>query len=242
MSYQFMGFRRPDGRVGARNLVGVIPSVTCANDVAQAIVTEVQGTVGYFHHQGCCQLPPDLDRITETLTSLGQSPNLGAVLIVSLGCEGTDFEQMYKTIEASGKPVRIIGIQELGGVSNAIQKGIDLARQLVIEISGQQRQPASHQAEKEDQHQGGQQLPVPAQGLLQPLHQGIEQSGGGQGKEEGGEEGQQRPSKSYHEPYRQRRQPQPQAQAQPELPPLPPCELFVGHVHRPFFNSIPQNR
>ena len=124
MSYQFMGFRRPDGRVGARNLVGVIPSVTCANDVAQAIVTEVQGTVGYFHHQGCCQLPPDLDRVTETLTSLGQSPNLGAVLIVSLGCEGTDFEKMYKTIEATGKPVRIIGIQELGGVSNAIQKGI----------------------------------------------------------------------------------------------------------------------
>ena len=145
MSYQFMGFRRPDGRVGARNLVGVIPSVTCANDVAQAIVTEVQGTVGYFHHQGCCQLPPDLDRVTATLTSLGQSPNLGAVLIVSLGCEGTDFEQMYKTIEASGKPVRIIGIQELGGVSNAIQKGIDLARELVMEISGQQRQPAARQ-------------------------------------------------------------------------------------------------
>ncbi len=142
MGYEFMGFQRPDGRVGARNLVGVIPSVTCANDVAQAIVTEVQGTVGYFHHQGCCQLPPDLDRVTATLTSLGQSPNLGAVLIVSLGCEGTDFEQMYKTIEASGKPVRIIGIQELGGVSNAIQKGIDLARELVMEISGQQRQPA----------------------------------------------------------------------------------------------------
>ena len=142
MGYEFMGYHRPDGRVGARNLVGVIPSVTCANDVAQAIVTEVQGTVGYFHHQGCCQLPPDLDRVTATLTSLGQSPNLGAVLIVSLGCEGTDFEQMYKTIEASGKPVRIIGIQELGGVSNAIQKGIDLARELVMEISGQQRQPA----------------------------------------------------------------------------------------------------
>ena len=142
MGYEFMGFHRPDGRVGARNLVGVIPSVTCANDVAQAIVTEVQGTVGYFHHQGCCQLPPDLDRVTATLTSLGQSPNLGAVLIVSLGCEGTDFEQMYKTIEATGKPVRMIGIQELGGVSNAIQKGIDIARELVIQISGLQRQPA----------------------------------------------------------------------------------------------------
>lgn len=142
MGFEFMGYHRPDGRVGARNLVGVIPSVTCAGDVAQAIVTEVQGTVGYFHHQGCCQLPPDLDRVTETLISLGQSPNLGAVLIVSLGCEGTDFERMYKAIEATGKPVRIIGIQELGGVSNAIQKGIDLARELVIEISGQKREPA----------------------------------------------------------------------------------------------------
>lgn len=141
MGYEFMGYHRPDGRVGARNLVGVIPSVTCAGDVAQAIVTEVQGTVGYFHHQGCCQLPPDLDRVTETLISLAQSPNLGAVLIVSLGCEGTDFERMYKAVEATGKPVRMIGIQELGGVSNAIQKGIDLARELVIQVSGQQREP-----------------------------------------------------------------------------------------------------
>lgn len=43
------------------------------------------GAVGYFHHQGCCQLPPDLDRVTETLISLGKSPNVAAVLVVSLG-------------------------------------------------------------------------------------------------------------------------------------------------------------
>ena len=53
MSYTFMGYRRPDGKYGARNLVAVIPSVICATDVAQAIVRQVQGTVGYFHHQGC---------------------------------------------------------------------------------------------------------------------------------------------------------------------------------------------
>ena len=41
----FMGYRRPDGRYGARNLVGIIPSVTCANDVAQAISRQVAGTV-----------------------------------------------------------------------------------------------------------------------------------------------------------------------------------------------------
>lgn len=139
---KWYGYRRPDGSVGSRNYVAIIPSVTCANDVANAIAREVQGTVVYLHHQGCCQLPPDLDRVTETLISLGKSPNVGAVLIVSLGCEGTDHERMYKELKATGKPVEIIHIQELGGVSKAIQAGTDLARKLVIEISGLQRTEA----------------------------------------------------------------------------------------------------
>lgn len=138
---EFMGYVRPDGKVGARNLVAVIPAVTCANDVSIAICNQVQGAVPYLHHQGCCQLPPDLDRVTETLTSIGLSPNIGAVLIVSLGCEGTDHEKMYNDIKASGKPVEIIHIQALGGVSKAIQVGTDIVRKLIIEISDIQRQP-----------------------------------------------------------------------------------------------------
>ena len=140
MSDHFMGYVRADGQVGCRNHVAVIPSVTCAGDVASAIVRQVTGTVGFFHHQGCCQLPPDLDRVTETLISLGCSPNVGAVLIVSLGCEGTDTERLYEMIRATGKPVEIIRIQELGGVSAAIKAGIDAAQELVMEISGMQRQ------------------------------------------------------------------------------------------------------
>ncbi len=136
---EFSGYRRPDGRAGSRNLVGVIPTVVCANDVAQAVVRQVQGCTGFFHHQGCCQLPPDLDRVTETLISLGKSPNLGAVLLVSLGCEGTDTDRLLQEIRASGKPVEVIRIQELGGTSKAIAAGMDAAQRLVLEISGQQR-------------------------------------------------------------------------------------------------------
>ena len=136
------GYRRPDGSVGSRTYVGIIPAVTCANDVANAICREVQGTVTFLHHQGCCQLPPDLDRVTETLISLGKSPNLGAVLIVSLGCEGTDHARMYEELKATGKPVEIIHIQELGGVSKAVREGTDIARRLVMQISGQLREPA----------------------------------------------------------------------------------------------------
>lgn len=139
---EFMGYIRPDGKVGARNFVAVIPSVTCANDVALAICRQVQGTVTYLHHQGCCQLPPDLERVTDTLISIGCSPNTASVLIVSLGCEGTDHERMVKEISATGKRVEIIHIQELGGVSKAIMAGTNIARRLVIEASGMQRSPA----------------------------------------------------------------------------------------------------
>ena len=138
--YTFQGYRRADGKVGARNLVAVIPSVICANDVGQAICRQVQGTIGYFHHQGCCQLPIDLKRVTDVLSNLGQSPNVGAALIVSLGCEGTDHERMAEEIRACGKPVDIIRIQELGGTSRAIQAGIDAAQRMVMEISSCQRE------------------------------------------------------------------------------------------------------
>ena len=140
--YKWYGYRRANGKVGARNLVAVMPSVICANDVAQAICRQVQGTVGFFHHQGCCQLPVDLKRVTDVLSHLGQAPNVGAVLIVSLGCEGTDHARIYEEIKAAGKPVEIIHIQELGGTSRAIQAGIDAAQRLVQEISGLQRTEA----------------------------------------------------------------------------------------------------
>ena len=142
MQTVFQGYRRPDGRYGARNLVAVIPSVICANDVAQAVCRRVQGTAGFFHHQGCCQLPLDLRRVTETLINLGKSPNVAASLIVSLGCEGTDHERMLEELRATGKPVEIIRIQELGGTSRAIQAGIDAVQKLVLQVSGLQREPA----------------------------------------------------------------------------------------------------
>ncbi|MDR2456121.1 MAG: UxaA family hydrolase, partial [Deltaproteobacteria bacterium] len=119
----------------------VIPSVICANDVAHAICDQVQGTAGFFHHQGCCQLPPDLERVTDTLCSLGLSPNVGAVLVISLGCEGTDHARLVETIAKTGKPVEIIYIQELGGTTKAIQAGTDVAQKLAMAISGLPRTP-----------------------------------------------------------------------------------------------------
>jgi len=136
---KFHGYIRPDGSVGVRNYVAVIPSVVCANEVAEDICHQTVGTQAVLHHQGCCQTPPDLERITEALIGLGKNPNAGAVLIVSLGCEGVDTDRMEAEIRATGKPVERVNIQEIGGMSKAIQRGVDLAQKLYIEISGMQR-------------------------------------------------------------------------------------------------------
>ncbi len=135
----YMGYVRKDGSVGSRNHVAIIPSVVCANEVAESIVQNTIQTQGIIHHQGCCQTPPDLERITDCLIKVGENPNVGASLIVSLGCEGVDTDRLEQALIATGKPVERINIQELGGTSAAIQAGIDKAQELVLKISGYQR-------------------------------------------------------------------------------------------------------
>jgi len=139
----FYGYVRKDGQVGSRNYVAVIPSVVCVNEVVENIVSITRNCRGILHHQGCCQLPPDLKQVTDSLIKLGQNPNVGAVLVVSLGCEGVDTDRLCHEIALSGKPVEHITVQDIGGSSKAIQKGIDLVQKLSIQISGIQRQKVS---------------------------------------------------------------------------------------------------
>ena len=136
---KFVGYRRPDGRVGTRNYVGVLSTVVCANEVARGIAGQVKGAVAFNHQQGCCQTSPDLMRVTQTLCGLGQNPNLAAVILVSLGCEGTDVAQVAKSVADCGKPVHVIAIQEEGGAAKSTAKGILVAQQMAVAASRIQR-------------------------------------------------------------------------------------------------------
>jgi altronate dehydratase large subunit len=136
----FQGYLRDNGEIGSRNYVAVIPTVFCVNEVVSAIVRQTEMTRGILHHQGCCQLQPDLTQVTEALIALGSNPNVGAVLIVSLGCEGVDINRVVAEIAKTGKPVEHVVLQELGGSSRCIQKGVDCVQKLIQSISLQQRQ------------------------------------------------------------------------------------------------------
>ena len=132
---EFKGYRRADGRVGTRNYVGVLSTVVCANEVAERIAREVHGARAFLHHQGCCQMPMDVKRVSQTLIGLGQNPNLSAVLLVSLGCESVMVEDVAQGIAASGKRVERVAIQEEGGAARSVAAGERLVQDMVMEAS-----------------------------------------------------------------------------------------------------------
>jgi altronate dehydratase large subunit len=139
----FAGYRRPDGRVGTRNYVGVLSTVTCANQAAVQIAGSIDGAAVFTHQQGCGVTRADLEMTQRTLINLGRNPNLGAVLVVSLGCEGQNAEAIAHEIASSGKPVELVGIQAEGGFFAAINAGGRKAQQLSRQISDIRREEVS---------------------------------------------------------------------------------------------------
>ncbi len=84
----FHGYRRSDGRIGTRNHVLVVPTVICSSVVAERVAAATQpiGTA-VPHLAGCGQLGPDMRVTHDTLAAYCGHPNVGAVVVIALGCE-----------------------------------------------------------------------------------------------------------------------------------------------------------
>jgi len=136
---EFKGYRRDNGKVGTRNYIGVISTVVCANEVTEKISSQVLGAVPFFHQQGCCQTPVDIDRVTDVLIGLGRNPNLASVLLVSLGCESVELGTVAEGISRTGKRVEAVTIQEVGGSAKAVAEGVLLAEEMAGDASRSER-------------------------------------------------------------------------------------------------------
>jgi len=132
----FLGYRRPDGRVGVRNHVLVVPTVICSAVVAERIAASI-APVGTAlpHLAGCGQLGPDLTLTHETLAAYCRHPNVGAVVVVALGCEQVVAERLADDARRAGKDAHIVAIQNEGGTLRATSKGIEIARELAASVS-----------------------------------------------------------------------------------------------------------
>ena len=122
------GYLRKDGRKGIRNVVVVTYLVECAHHVASRIAQHFQGDdVHLIGFSGCA--PNDYAELM--MRQLCTHPNVGAVLLVSLGCENFQRNRLLKDIKESGRPASLIVIQEEGGTMPSIQKGISIINSLL---------------------------------------------------------------------------------------------------------------
>lgn len=140
---KFMGYRRPDGTVGIRNHVLVIPTVVCANQVARGISQAVKGSVWVEHQHGCSQLAPDAAQTARVFVGHGTNPNVYGVVVVGLGCEVVRAQDVAAEIkkQCPYKPVHCVIIQEAGGSYKAIAEGSIEAHQMVEQASALSREP-----------------------------------------------------------------------------------------------------
>ena len=137
---RFLAFRRPDGRVGVRNHVLVVPTVICSAVVAERIAAAI-APVGTAlpHLAGCGQLGPDMTVTHDTLAAYCRHPNVGAVIVVALGCEQVVAQRLGDEARRHDKPAAIVAIQAEGGTVRATARGIDVARQMAATVSDAER-------------------------------------------------------------------------------------------------------
>lgn len=103
-SRTFMGYLRPNGKVGIRNDLYIIPTVGCVNpliEIARQQFLTLHPDGGSFdnviilrHPYGCSQLGDDFQNTRKVLCDIALHPNAGGVLIFGLGCENNQMSGM----------------------------------------------------------------------------------------------------------------------------------------------------
>ncbi|KAI3590713.1 Altronate dehydratase [Cupriavidus sp. U2] len=153
----FMGYVRPDGRVGTRNFVGILSSVNCSATVIKHIAAHftterlaaypnVDGVVAFAQSSGCGMSSPSehFDLLRRTIAGYARHPNLAGVLIVGLGCERN---QVASLVESQGlvpgENLHTLVMQETGGTRATIEAGIRAIEAMLPAANAFRRQPVS---------------------------------------------------------------------------------------------------
>ena len=134
----FQGYVRPDGQVGIRNEIWVIPTVGCVNGIIKQIVervnaeTKAEGVDGIFmfpHNYGCSQLGDDHENTKKILRDMVHHPNAGGILVVGLGCENNQpkvFEEYCGDYDKNR--VKFMVCQEVEG--DEVEAGVKILTEL----------------------------------------------------------------------------------------------------------------
>ncbi len=126
----FYGYKRPDGRVGVRNKVLILPTSLCASDTTRIVAQQVAGTVTFNNQLGCSQVASDQQFTMDVMAGYAANPNVYGTVVISLGCENCQMDLVVDAIrERTNKPLKQVIIQEAGGTLKAIEAAVKYARE-----------------------------------------------------------------------------------------------------------------
>jgi len=132
----FFGYKRPDGKVGVRNHVLILPASVCASDTARIVASNVPGAITFNNQLGCSQVASDQQFTMDVLAGYAANPNVYATVIISLGCENCQMNLVVDAIkQRTNKPMAQFIIQENGGTITTIERATRAARKFVEEAS-----------------------------------------------------------------------------------------------------------
>ena len=132
----WQGYARKDGQKGIRNKVLIIYTVECASFVAKEIARQwADSEVEVVGFSGCT----DNEYALRLLISLIRHPNIGGILAVGLGCEYVQPERLAQKGLDAGKEADWFFIQDVGGTTKSILKGIEIVRNMTIKLEKTQR-------------------------------------------------------------------------------------------------------
>ncbi|MDQ6621508.1 MAG: altronate dehydratase family protein [Pseudomonadota bacterium] len=165
---QFMGIVRREGpnkgRVATRNYIGILSSVNCSATVARGIAdafahgsaaevlkrhANVDGVIALTHGSGCGMDThgEGMQVLRRTLAGYARHPNFAGVLVIGLGCEANQISSLFGAENLQETELlQSFTIQDTGGTSKSIVKGVEIITQMLAHANDVQREsvPASH--------------------------------------------------------------------------------------------------
>ncbi len=136
----FLGYRRENGDVGIRNDIWIVNTVGCVNKVAEELARKT-GAKHFPHPFGCSQLGDDHSVTQKILSGMVHHPNAGGVLVLGLGCENNNIDEMKKVLgEINPNRVKFLNAQDF---DDEISEGIRLINELKAYAAKTQRTPVS---------------------------------------------------------------------------------------------------
>ena len=138
---KFLGYRRPDGKVGVRNKIFILPTSVCASDTTRIIASQIESAVTFNNQNGCSQVAGDQQLTMDVMAGMAANPNVYGIIAISLGCENCQMDLVVEAIrERTNKPIESFIIQENGGTIATIEKAVRAGRKMAQEASKLQRE------------------------------------------------------------------------------------------------------